>query len=464
MASEGEIMTKIWGGRFNKKTAKIVEEFTASIHFDKRLFKQDIAGSIAHVKMLSKQGIIPSEEAEKIIQGLKEIEIEIRQGQFPFDIKDEDIHMAIEKRLQEKIGQIAAKLHTARSRNDQIALDMRLYLKEEIEQIIKYIQTFQITLLNVAQSHMDVILPGYTHLQRAQPVLLSHHLLAYIEMFKRDIERLKACYQRVDVMPLGSAALAGTTFPIDRHYVAKLLGFSQVSPNSMDAVSDRDFILEFLADATILSMHLSRMSEELIIWSSQEFDFIEIADAFCTGSSIMPQKKNPDVAELIRAKTGRIYGNFFSLLTVMKGLPLTYNRDLQEDKEPLFDTIDTIKSALKIIAELWENIEIKKENMFNATKKGFLLATDVADYLVTKGLAFREAHRKVGEMVNHCQKAGKELETLSLEEMRRFCPLIENDIKEVLDVSKAVSRRSNYGGTSPEEVRRQIEVLKKELL
>ncbi|MCD6320100.1 MAG: argininosuccinate lyase [Candidatus Desulfofervidaceae bacterium] len=456
-------MSKLWGGRFNKETSRLVEEFTASIYFDKRLYKQDIAGSIAHVKMLAKQGIVLPEEAEQIIAGLEEIKREIETGQFQFNPSDEDIHMAIERVLRVKIGRVAAKLHTARSRNDQVCLDMRLYLKEEIEEINISILNLIKSLLTTAQRHLEVILPGYTHLQRAQPVLLSHYLLAYIEMLKRERDRFQDCYKRVDVMPLGSAALAGTTFPIDRHYVAELLGFSQVSTNSIDTVSDRDFILEFLSASAILAVHLSRMAEELVLWSSQEFDFIEIDDAFCTGSSIMPQKKNPDVAELIRGKSGRVFGNLIALLTVMKGLPLTYNRDMQEDKEPLFDTIDTVKPALKLLAEIWQNIKIKEKNMLKATQKGFLLATDLADYLVTRGLPFREAHQIVGEMVKYCQEKGKELENLTLEEMKGFCNLIGEDVKEVLDVKKAIERRRAWGGTALTEVKRQIEHLKKEL-
>ncbi|HDD43815.1 MAG TPA: argininosuccinate lyase [Candidatus Desulfofervidus auxilii] len=454
---------KLWGGRFSKETAKEVEEFTSSLSFDKRLYKQDIFGSIAHVKMLSKQGIISEKDAKAIIKALEEIKKEIEKGNFKFLPSDEDIHTAIERVLREKLGNIAAKLHTARSRNDQIVLDMRLFLKEEIKEIIKLIQNLQKVLLNLAKKNIDIILPGYTHLQRAQPVLLSHHLLAYVEMFKRDIERFKDCYRRVDVMPLGSAALAGTSFPIDRNYVAELLGFSQVSQNSMDAVSDRDFILEFLSNSTILAMHLSRMAEELIIWNTQEFNFIEIDDAFCTGSSIMPQKKNPDVLELIRGKTGRVYGNLIAVLTMMKGLPLTYNRDMQEDKEPLFDTIDTIKPSLKLLAILWENIKFKKENMIKATEKGFLLATDLADYLVTKGLPFREAHNLVGEIVKYCQEKGKELYELSIKEIKKFSDLFEDDIKEVLNIENAIKRKKSFGGTAPDEVKRQIELIEREI-
>jgi len=454
---------KLWGGRFSKETAKEVEEFTSSLSFDKRLYKQDIFGSIAHVKMLSKQGIISEKDAKAIIKALEEIKKEIEKGNFKFLPSDEDIHTAIERVLREKLGNIAAKLHTTRSRNDQIVLDMRLFLKEEIKEIIKLIQNLQKVLLNLAKKNIDIILPGYTHLQRAQPVLLSHHLLAYVEMFKRDIERFKDCYRRVDVMPLGSAALAGTSFPIDRNYVAELLGFSQVSQNSMDAVSDRDFILEFLSNSTILAMHLSRMAEELIIWNTQEFNFIEIDDAFCTGSSIMPQKKNPDVLELIRGKTGRVYGNLIAVLTMMKGLPLTYNRDMQEDKEPLFDTIDTIKPSLKLLAILWENIKFKKENMIKATEKGFLLATDLADYLVTKGLPFREAHNLVGEIVKYCQEKGKELYELSIKEIKKFSDLFEDDIKEVLNIENAIKRKKSFGGTAPDEVKRQIELIEREI-
>jgi argininosuccinate lyase len=454
---------KIWGGRFNKETSPLVEEFSASIHFDKRLYRYDITGSIAHVKMLTKGGIISKDEAQRITKGLEEIGQEIEQERFSFSPKDEDIHMAIERRLEEKIGQIAQKLHTARSRNDQIALDMRLYLTEEIKIIISDLKNLQKTILLLAKAHLDVILPGYTHLQPAQPVLLAHHLLAYIEMWKRDIDRFKDCYKRIDVMPLGSAALAGTSFPIDRDYVADLLGFSQVSANSMDAVSDRDFILEFLSNCAILIMHLSRMAEELVLWSSQEFDFIEIDEAFCTGSSIMPQKKNPDVAELIRGKTGRIYGSLISILVVMKGLPLTYNRDMQEDKEPLFDSVNTVKAALEILTNLWQNINIKRENMLKATEKGFLLATDLADYLTTKGLPFREAHKIVGKIVNYCQKTKKVLEDLSLGEIKKFSPLIDDDVKEVLVLDKAVNSRKSYGGTALDEVKRQIEIIEKDL-
>ncbi len=456
-------MKKAWAGRFTKETSHIVESFTASIDIDKRLYAYDIQGSIAHVKMLAKQKIIKEEEANRIIQGLKEIKDEIDTGDFLFDISDEDIHMAIEMALKKKIGKLAAKLHTARSRNDQIVLDERLYLKDEIKNIIGLIQELRGNLTRLAKTYIDVIMPGYTHLQHAQPILFSHYLMAYTEMFRRDVERLEDCYKRVDVLPLGSCALAGTAFPIDRHYVARLLGFKKVSENSIDTVSDRDFILEFLSAVAILAMHLSRFAEDFILWSSEEFNFIEIDDAFCTGSSIMPQKKNPDVLELIRGRVGHIYGNLFNLLTVMKGLPLSYNRDMQEDKRPLFDTIDTIRPILSILSALLQNIKINRKRMEDATRAGFLLATDLADYLVVKGMPFREAHETVGKIVKYCEERGKNLETLSIEEMRNFCNLINNDVKEILDIKKAISRRSSFGGTAPMEILRLIKKVEKQL-
>jgi len=452
---------KPWAGRFSKDTSHLVESFTASINLDKRLYAYDIEGSIAHVNMLAKQKIIKKGEAKKIIQGLKEIKGEIDSGKLVFDISDEDIHMAIERALEKKIGKTALKIHTARSRNDQIALDERLYLRDEIKDIIKLIQDLRGNLAKLAKVYIDVIMPGYTHLQHAQPILFSHYLMAYTEMFKRDMERLKDCYKRVGILPLGSCALAGTSLPIDRHYVARLLGFKEVSENSIDAVSDRDFILEFLSTASILAMHLSRLAEDFILWSSQEFNFIEINDAFCTGSSIMPQKRNPDVLELMRGRVGDVYGNLFNLLTVMKGIPLSYNRDMQEDKKPLFSTIDTLKPILNILAVLLQNIKINKEKMRKAAEKGFLLATDLADYLVLKGVPFREAHGIVGEIVKYCEKKGKTLEELSLEEMRGLCDLIGSDVKNVLNVNKAIVRRTSFAGTAPKEVMRLIEKVEK---
>ncbi len=454
-------MKKPWAGRFSKDTSHLVESFTASINLDKRLYAYDIEGSIAHVNMLAKQKIIKKGEAKKIIQGLKEIKGEIDSGKLVFDISDEDIHMAIERALEKKIGKTALKIHTARSRNDQIALDERLYLRDEIKDIIKLIQDLRGNLAKLAKVYIDVIMPGYTHLQHAQPILFSHYLMAYTEMFKRDMERLKDCYKRVGILPLGSCALAGTSLPIDRHYVARLLGFKEVSENSIDAVSDRDFILEFLSTASILAMHLSRLAEDFILWSSQEFNFIEINDAFCTGSSIMPQKRNPDVLELMRGRVGDVYGNLFNLLTVMKGIPLSYNRDMQEDKKPLFSTIDTLKPILNILAVLLQNIKINKEKMRKAAEKGFLLATDLADYLVLKGVPFREAHGIVGEIVKYCEKKGKTLEELSLEEMRGLCDLIGSDVKNVLNVNKAIVRRTSFAGTAPKEVMRLIEKVEK---
>ncbi len=456
-------MKKPWAGRFSKETSRLVESFTASINLDKRLYAYDIEGSIAHVNMLAKQKIIKKGEAKKIIQGLKEIKGEIGSGNLLFDVSDEDIHMAIERALEKKIGKLALKIHTARSRNDQVALDERLYLRDEIKNIIELIQGLRGNLAKLAKVYIDVIMPGYTHLQHAQPILFSHYLMAYTEMLKRDVERLRDCYKRVDILPLGSCALAGTGLPIDRHYVARLLGFKEVSENSIDAVSDRDFILEFLSAASILAMHLSRLAEDFILWSSQEFNFIEINDAFCTGSSIMPQKKNPDVLELIRGRVGDIYGNLFNLFTVMKGIPLSYNRDMQEDKKPLFSTIDTLKPILNILTVFLQNIKINKEQMRKAAEKGFLLATDLADYLVLKGVPFREAHGIVGEIVKYCEKTGKTLEGLSLEKMRSLCDLIGSDVKDVLNINKAIARRTSFAGTAPKETLRLIEKVQKKL-
>jgi len=381
--------SKPWSGRFTEKTDKLVEEFNASISFDKRLYKHDIMGSITHARMLAKVGILTKKEVDKIISGLKAIEKEIVAGKFRFTPDLEDIHMAIEKRLIEKIGPVGGKLHTARSRNDQVALDVRLYLRDEIKEIQSLIRDLQKALVNVAKKNLDCIMPGYTHLQRAQPILFSHHLLAYYEMLKRDHERIADCLTRVNVMPLGAGALAGSPYPLDRDFVAKELGFAKPTDNSLDSVSDRDFCIEFCGAASILMMHLSRLSEEFILWSSQEFGFIELSDAFSTGSSIMPQKKNPDVPELVRGKTGRVYGNLLSLLTTMKALPLAYNKDMQEDKEALFDTVDTVKDCLKVFSPMLTTMKINKKKMLNATKQGFLTATDAADYLVKKGVPFQ---------------------------------------------------------------------------
>src|SRR6476660_2169370 len=379
---------KLWGGRFVANTVDSVESFTASIAIDARLYRHDIMGSIAHAKMLAKQGIISSSDAGKIVRGLQAIQREIDTGKFAFSAADEDIHMNIERRLSERIGSAGGKLHTARSRNDQVALDMRLFLRDEVKLILDALAALRQELAKAAEKYLDVIMPGYTHLQRAQPVLFAHHLLAYVDMFERDNERFAGCASRIDVLPLGSGALAGTTFPIDRAYVAKLLGFTRVSKNSIDAVSDRDFLLEFLAASSILFVHLSRLADEFVLWSSQEFGFVELPDGYCTGSSMMPQKKNPDVPELIRGKTGRVFGHLHALLTIMKGLPLAYNRDMQEDKIPLFDTVDTVKASVKIMSEIVAGMKVERERMQRAVEDGFMNGSNVADYLAERGVPF----------------------------------------------------------------------------
>jgi argininosuccinate lyase len=451
---------KLWGGRFAGGTAESVEAFTASVAVDSRLFRHDIMGSIAHAKMLAKQRIIPARDAQRIVRGLKAIEREIDSGKFVFSPADEDIHMNIERRLSDMIGAAGGKLHTARSRNDQVALDMRLYLREEVEVIDEGLRTVQWTLAQAAKKHLDVIMPGYTHLQRAQPVLLSHHLLAYYDMFGRDRERFAECLTRINVLPLGSGALAGTTFPIDRAYVAKLLNFPRISKNSIDAVSDRDFVLEFLAAAAILFVHLSRLAEELVLWSSQEFAFVELPDGYCTGSSMMPQKKNPDVPELIRAKSGRVFGHLQALLTIMKGLPLAYNRDLQEDKVPLFDTADTVKASVKIMGEVVAGMSVKHERMRDAVRDGFMNATDLADYLVERGVPFRGAHEAAGRIVQFCAKQGKRIEELSLAELQRFSPKIDKNVYRYLSAEAVVGRRRALGGTARQNVARRLKELR----
>jgi len=448
-------MTKPLRSRFQKEMDKSVQQYTASISFDQRLYKQDIAGSIAHAKMLAKQGIISEKEAELIIQGLISVQEDIEQGNFQFDSELEDIHMNIETCLFEKIGDTAGKLHTARSRNDQVALDLRLFTKEVIEETIRKLKELQGALLKVAESNKSVVMPGYTHLQRAQPVLLAHHLLAYFEMLQRDIERFNDCLKRTDVMPLGSGALAGVPYPIDRFYVAKELGFSKISQNSIDAVSDRDFVIEYQAAASIAMMHLSRLAEELIVWSSAEFGFIEIDDAYATSSSIMPQKKNPDVAELARGKTGRTYGNLLSILTTLKGLPLSYNRDLQEDKEGFFDTMDTLLSTLEVFAGMINTLKIDDGHTRRATEEGYILATDVADYLANKGVPFRQAHTIVAELVNYAIEQGKGLHQLDLNEYQRFSSLFEDDIY-TITMESSIAARDIPGGTAPRQVEMQL--------
>jgi len=441
--------------RFNKPANKLAAQYTASLSFDQRLYKQDIAGSLAHAKMLAKQGIISEEDASVITVGLEAIRQEIEQGNFKFKPELEDIHMAIESRLIEKIGDRGRKLHTARSRNDQVALDMRLFTKEAITDTVKALREFQRALLDVAEVNMKVIIPGYTHLQAAQPVLLTHHLLAYFEMLQRDIERFRDSYQRADVMPLGSGALAGVAYDVDREFLAKELGFSQVSRNSLDAVADRDFILEYEAAASIGMMHLSRLAEEIVLWSTAEFGFIELDDAYTTGSSIMPQKKNPDVAELARGKTGRVYGNLTALLTMMKGLPLAYNRDMQEDKEGFFDTVDTLLATLIVFTGMVKTLKVKAENTRRAAEGGYILATDLADYLVKKGEAFRTAHEIVGKLVNYAAGKGKTLTELDIKEYKKFSPQFGKDVYKIT-VESSLAARDVTGGTAPRQVKKAL--------
>jgi len=448
---------KLWGGRFTQPTDEFVEEFTASIDFDKRLYQQDIRGSIAHAKMLGKQGIIPASDVAAIEKGLKKILAQIEAGEFDFSVSLEDIHMNIEARLSAKIGDAGKRLHTGRSRNDQVALDIRLYLRDEIVEICNYLDRLVDSLLFQAEENLGVIMPGFTHLQTAQPILFSHHMMAYVEMLKRDKGRMQDCYKRTNVLPLGAGALAGTTFPIDREYVAKLLKFPQVTRNSLDSVSDRDFGLEFCSAASILMMHLSRFSEELILWSTSEFKFVELSDSFCTGSSIMPQKKNPDVPELVRGKTGRVYGNLMALLTVMKALPLAYNKDMQEDKEPLFDTIDTVKGSLKIFADMVREMKVCADKMRRAAGAGFSTATDVADYLVRKGIPFRDAHEIVGKAVHYCIENEMDLDQLSTAEWQCFSGAIDADISDAITLEASVNARRATGGTALERVKAEIE-------
>ena len=452
---------KAWGGRFDGGTDRFVEEFTASIPFDVLLYRQDIAGSIAHARMLGKQKIIPRAEAERIISALEAIRKEIEAGKISFDMSDEDIHMAVEKRLIRKVGKSGGKLHTGRSRNDQVALDLRLYLRDEIDGILALAGKVKERILLRAEEGLGVVMPGYTHIQRAQPVLFSHHLLAYHEMFTRDEERFRDARRRANVSPLGAGALAGTTFPLDRESVARELGMDGLCENSIDAVSDRDFVADFLFACAVAMMHLSRLTEEMVYWSSAEFGFISLPDKLCTGSSIMPQKKNPDVAELIRGKTGRAYGNLVNLLTLMKGLPLSYNRDMQEDKEPVFDSARTVKESLIGAALLLEGMTVNEERMRAACDDGFLTATDLADYLARKGVPFRKAHEITGRIVRFCEEGGKRLKDLGLKELRSFHPAIGEDVRDAISLSHSVRLRNTRGGTGPATVRRRLEELKK---
>ncbi|WP_338032290.1 argininosuccinate lyase [Desulfobulbus rhabdoformis] len=446
--AEQQKSEKMWGGRFAEATAASVEAYSASIQYDARLYHHDIMGSKAHARMLARQGLITVEECDAILEGLTEIEAEIDRGEFVFRPELEDIHMNIEKVLTDRIGAAGAKLHTARSRNDQVNLDFRLYLRDEADALDTLLAEVQRAFARMARKYLGAVMPGYTHMQRAQPVLLSHHLLAYVEMFQRDRDRLVGCRQRIDVLPLGSAAMAGTGLPIDRQFVADELGFAAISANSMDTSGDRDFAMEMLFCLNLIQLHLSRLSEELVLWSSKEFEFVRIGDRYCTGSSIMPQKKNPDIPELMRGKTGRVTGALMSLLMTMKGLPLTYNRDLQEDKEQVFDALDTVKASLSITAELMDNTEFNQERLQAATIGGFMTATDLADYLVKRNMPFRQAHGVVGRIVALCQERDCELIDLSLAELQEHSELIEADIFEVLSVEGSINSRLSAGGTA----------------
>jgi argininosuccinate lyase len=447
---------KLSSARFSESTDAFVEAFTASIQFDQRMYKQDIQGSIAHAKMISKVGILNETELNDVLKGLQQVQDEIEAGEFNWSIQQEDIHMNIEARLTSLIGITGKKLHTGRSRNDQVATDIRLFIRDEIDAILPEMTRLQQGLVMLAEREADSIMPGFTHLQTAQPVTFGHHMLAWFEMIKRDVERLQDCRKRVNTSPLGSAALAGTTYPIDRAYTADLLGFERITENSLDGVSDRDFAIEFTAFAATLMMHLSRFSEELVLWSSAQFQFIDLPDRFCTGSSIMPQKKNPDVPELVRGKTGRVYGHLMSLLTLMKSQPLAYNKDNQEDKEPLFDTVDTVRGSLRAFADMVPALIVKREVTYEAAKRGFSTATDLADYLVGKGLAFRDSHEVVGLAVAHGLQSGEDLSEMSLETLQGFCEQITEDVFDVLTLEGSVAARDHLGGTAPNQVRAAV--------
>ena len=451
---------KPWAGRFNLPTDKFVEEFNASIYFDKRLYKFDIKGSIAHATMLSRQGIIDESEARIIVAGLEQVLEEIENGQFEFNMADEDIHMAVEKRLTEIVGPVGGKLHTARSRNDQVAVDIRMYIMYEADSVKAYLINLMKVIVDKAVNNLGVIMPGFTHLQTGQPILFSHYLMAYFQMFKRDFQRFNDMMMRANYCPLGAGALAGTTFPIDRNFTASQLNFYGPTENSIDSVSDRDFVIEFLSAASITMMHLSRFSEEIILFSNPDVNFISLTDDYCTGSSIMPQKKNPDIPELIRGKTGRVYGSLMTMLTIMKGLPLAYNKDMQEDKEPLFDTVDTILASLKVFAPMVEKMQVLENNMKNSAGKGYSTATDLADYLVRKGVPFRQAHHIVGNTVAYAIDVNKNLDELSINEMQQFSKLIDNDIYNYITLEASVNSRNSYGGTSAESVMTQVKLAK----
>ena len=451
---------KLWGGRFRKETDTLVNDFNSSIQFDCRMYREDIEGSLAHAKMLAGQGIISREDEQQIRQGLQGILADVEAGKIEFTADNEDIHMNVEALLTQRIGEAGKRLHTARSRNDQVAVDLRLYLRREIDEIIGQILDLQQAILEQAERHQNTVMPGYTHLQRAQPISFAQHLLAYGEQLRRDVERLVDCRKRMNVCPLGSGALAGTTYPIDRWATARELGFDRPCSNSLDGVSDRDYALELMSGLSILMMHLSRFSEEVILWCSWEFKFIELDDAYSTGSSIMPQKKNPDVAELVRGKTGRVYGDLMGLLTTMKGIPLAYNKDMQEDKEPVFDAVDTVKMCLPVFTGMLSTMRVLPENMRRAAGGGFINATDCADYLTKKGMPFRDAYTTVGNLVYYCGQQGKLLEELSLEELQKISPLFGEDVYEALRLETCMGQRSSYGGPAVEETTRQIQELR----
>ena len=452
-----------WAGRFDEPMSELVKRYTASIAFDKRLWQQDIRASLAHAKMLCKQKIITQEDLTAIENGMAQIKEEIETGRFHWSLDLEDVHFNIEKRLTELVGDSGKRLHTARSRNDQVATDMRLFVRDSIDSILLILKKFQLVLLNLAEREANTAMPGLTHLQIAQPISFGHHLMAYFEMFCRDVERLQNTRCRLNKLPLGAAALAGTTYPIDREMVAKELGFDGLCLNSLDAVSDRDFAIEFCADAAMLMMHISRLSEELVLWMNPRFGFITLPDRFCTGSSIMPQKKNPDVPELARGKTGRVYGHLTALLTLMKAQPLAYNKDNQEDKEPLFDTIDTLSDTLLIFTEMLEGLKVKPQALLNALKEGFAMATDLADYLVKKGIPFRDAHAAVGRAVKMAEQKGVGLSDLSLKELQQFCPAVENDVFECLKIENALKARAHIGATAPSCVLKAIQMARENL-
>ncbi len=448
---------KMWGGRFEKTTDEMINDFQASIEFDKRMYHEDIAGSIAHARMLAKCGIISDDDVKKIEKGLKNILTQIEDDKFNFDVAFEDIHMNVEKRLTDAIGEAGARLHTARSRNDQVALDTHMYVRRETVSVMRLITEMMEALVNVAEKNQDVIMPGYTHLQRAQPILFAHHLMAYFAMLARDFERFCGVYARCDIMPLGAGALAGTTFPIDREYVAKQLHFERIYKNSLDAVSDRDYIMEFLSAASMLMVHLSRLSEETILWCSREFSFVELDDAHCTGSSMMPQKKNPDVSELVRGKSGRVIGHLMAMLTTVKGLPLAYNKDLQEDKEGIFDAIDTIKFSLAVYERIIRGMKVNRETMKKAVDEDFSNATDLADYLAKKGMPFRKAHAVSGEAVRYCIEHKKWLSDLTMDEYKKMSPMFEDDVYDAVRPETCVKNRNSLGGTSYSQVKMQID-------